>query len=418
MPARLLSEDEPFFREWKRHHGPMVRSRQRAALLAETVGIDRDPAVPVIGVVGSKGKGTTVAAATQQLRRLGLNVGTVSSPPFITNLERIRFNGEPISLEDYAELGRTLSSAIEQLPPVEETDGYLAPTGCFTLMGAHYLLGRGADVLVIEEGLGGATDEISQFRLDTLVVTPVFLEHEGVIGDTIEEIAWNLVGAGDRRTERVVTLEAQDPVAIRAIEVLLPQAHVLRVPSPEDLGFGPLTSANIAAGYTAALAAHHRADTLEDLPALDLSGARHLQLPGRSSFLLHKGAPWFLDAAISREGFQAALAAVSAHSDFRGARYLVCLPDIKDITRIIDVVDEDRTTLVRTHEDHLTFENYPEDWAQASFEDAVRDAETSGDPVVCLGTMSFAAEMAERMGLDVDRWWVEDPSAAETGVER
>ena len=405
MPAHLLAEDEAFFAEWKQFNGPMTRSRRRAAMLADAVGIDREPPIPVIGVVGSKGKGTTVAAATHRLRTLGCRVGTISSPPFLTNLERIRLNGEPISLADYAALADQLAAALATLPPPEETSGYMAPTGAFTLMGAHHLLQQNIDVLVIEEGLGGVTDEISQFRLDTLVVTPVFMEHEGVIGNTIEEIAANLVGAGDHRTQRIITPPEQNPAALAAMEQLLPQAPVITAAATEDLGFGPLTSANIATGYTAALAAQVQAASAEDIPPLELERAAALQLPGRSSILEHKGAPWFLDAAISREGFEAALEAVAGRPEFAGARYLVCLPDIKDIRRTIAVLDRDRTTLVRTHEDHLTFANYPSDWRQAGLQEALINAEVSGEPVVALGTMSFAAEMADHLKLDVAHWW-------------
>lgn len=69
------------------------------------------------------------------------------------------------------------------------------------------------------------------------------------------------------------------------------------------------------------------------------------------------------------------------------------------------MLDRDRTTLVRTHEDHLTFANYPSDWRQAGLQEALINAEVSGEPVVALGTMSFAAEMTDHLKLDVAHWW-------------
>lgn len=408
MPAYRLAEDEPFFREWNIHHGPMVRSRSRARLLTQIAGIATDPAIPVIGVVGSKGKGSCVAAMTQQLVELGHTVGTVSSPPFLTNRERIRLNGVPVTYDEYAKISATLASVLPQLPPVEHTDGYLAPTGAFTLMGAGHLISQGATILVIEEGLGGATDEISQFRLDTLVVTPVFLEHEGVIGNTTEEIADNLVGAGDSRTSNVVIPASQGPEARNAIARLLPQARVHEVPSPGDFGFGPLTSTNIAVGYAAARLTHAKAVGAPPTSALtnnadDADRAQHLRLPGRSSTVSHKGTTWFLDAAISREGVESALKSAFNDPAFHSAPILVCMPDIKDVKRILTALPKERTILVRTHEDHLGFD-YPSNWRDLPLADALAIV-TGSTHAIALGTMSFAAEMAAHLDLDTETWF-------------
>lgn len=403
MPAHRLEADEPFFREWNLFHGPLTRSRKRARLLTASVGIDTSPPIPVIGVVGSKGKGSCVAALTQQLMALGHTVGTISSPPFLTNRERIRLNSIPVSDTHYAAISARLAKALETLPPVTDTDGYLAPTGAFTLMGAWHLMREGASVLVIEEGLGGATDEISQFRLDTLVLTPVFLEHEGVIGNTTEEIAHNLVGAGDERTARVVIPCTQGPEARAAIAHLLPQARVFEVSAPPDLGFGPLTSMNVATGYSAALLTHVAAAGTEPdtLPSPDLSMASRLRLPGRSSTVEHAGRTWFVDAAISRDGVESALRSAYRDPSFASAPILVCMPDIKDVRSILKILPRERTTLVRTHEDHLAF-NYPGDWRIRPLTQALEEVE--GTHAIALGTMSFAAEMAAYLGLDTETW--------------
>lgn len=409
MPALHVPADEPFFREWTLHHGPLTRSRTRARLLTATVGIDTNPPIPVIGVVGSKGKGSTVAALTQRLVALGHTVGTICSPPFITNHERIRLNGVPVSTSDYEAIAARLDHALASLPPVAQTDGYLAPTGAFTLMGADHLLRSGATILVIEEGLGGISDEISQFRLDTLVVTPVFLEHEGVIGTSVEEIAHNLVGAADHRTARVIIPATQGPEARHAIDTLLGQANLIEVPAPDDFGFGPLTSMNVATGYAAALASaphsgptgHQDAGTAA---TSDAAFAARLRLPGRSSLVNARGRTWFLDAAISADGVRSALTSAHAVEGMTEAPILVCMPDIKDVPRILAELDPRRTVLVRTHEDHLSFSTYPASWPSWTLAEALERIE--GAPsVIALGTMSFMADMAHYLDLDTATWF-------------
>ena len=407
MPARHLPGDEPFFREWKTYHGPYARSRSRAKLFARELALDTSPTIPVIGVVGSKGKGSAVAATTQYLMSLGYRVGTISSPPFLTNRERIRLNASPLSPRDYDSLADRVAAALTAMPPVADTGGYLAPTGLFTPAGAAHLLDCGVEILVIEEGLGGASDEISQFRLDTLVVTPIFLEHEGIIGDTIDAIACNLVGAGDDRTRNVIFPITQCPEARAAIRALLPNAAPHEVPEPRDLGFGALTSMNVATGYTAAAITHESAVGLPHSP-VPHSRAAHLaqslRLPGRSSHVYAHGTRWLLDAAISREGVESALENARHTGRFDDAHTLVCMPDIKDIHSILTLLDRDRTILATTHEDHLFFDNYPDDWEVMPLTEALPAIQRRSREVIALGTMSFAAEMAAYLGLDTETW--------------
>lgn len=407
MPARHLPGDEPFFREWNEHHGPYTRSRTRAAIFARAIGLNTSPGIPVVGVVGSKGKGSAVAAATQYLMMLGYRVGTISSPPFLTNRERIRINSRPLSESAYNALAARVASALDHMPPVGNTGGYLAPTGLFTLAGATYLLDGGVDILVIEEGLGGASDEISQFRLDTLVVTPVFLEHEGIIGDTIDDIARNLVGAGDERTRHVVFPETQCSEARAAITTLLPNAACHEIALSRDLGYGALTSTNVATGYAAAAITHEAAVGLHHPPVPHETAARlahSLRLPGRSSHVYAHETHWLLDAAISREGVASALDNARRTGRFDDAYTLVCMPDIKNLASILDLLNRDRTILATTHEDHLFFENYPNDWEIMPLPQALTTIQSRSRNIIALGTMSFAAEMADYLGLDTETW--------------
>lgn len=102
-------------------------ARARAPNFARELALDTSPTVPVIGVVGSKGKGSAVAATTQYLMSLGYRVGTISSPPFLTNRERIRLNARPLSPRDYDSLADRVAAALTAMPPVADTGGYLAP---------------------------------------------------------------------------------------------------------------------------------------------------------------------------------------------------------------------------------------------------------------------------------------------------
>ena len=80
------------------------------------------------------------------------------------------------------------------------------------------------------------------------------------------------------------------------------------------------------------------------------------------------------------------------------------MPDIKDIRSILTLLDRDRTILATTHEDHLFFDNYPDDWEVMPLTEALPAIQHRSREVIALGTMSFAAEMAAYLGLDTETW--------------
>ncbi|MEU6754079.1 hypothetical protein ABZ914_48305 [Spirillospora sp. NPDC046719] len=181
-----MRADEVFFREWERRRPGETRSLARARELAEALDV-LSPGLPVLTVVGSKGKGTAATYASAFLAASGLRVCTVTSPGLRTNRDRIRIDGRAIPEAELARLGGLLGAAMAELGPPQ--DGYLSPSGLFTLAGVLHARRAGADALVLEAGMGGRSDEVSLFPPDVVAITPVFLEHAGVLGDTPAEIA-------------------------------------------------------------------------------------------------------------------------------------------------------------------------------------------------------------------------------------
>jgi dihydrofolate synthase/folylpolyglutamate synthase len=165
----------------------------------------------VLTVVGSKGKGTAATYAAATLSASGLRTGLVTSPPFRTNRERIRIDGRAIDADVYDRLAGELAVVLDVLGPGDDS-GYLSPTGSFTLSGVRHFTTAGVDVIVLEEGLGGSSDEVSLFTPLVVAVTPIFEEHVGIIGDTAAEIAADLIGVVRTGTRRVLSLHQETPV--------------------------------------------------------------------------------------------------------------------------------------------------------------------------------------------------------------
>lgn len=64
-----------------------------------------------------------------------------------------------------------------------------------TVLSLHVFLTEGVDVAVVEVGIGGQYDSTNFFRKpDVCGVTSLGLDHTALLGNTIEEIAWNKAG--------------------------------------------------------------------------------------------------------------------------------------------------------------------------------------------------------------------------------
>ncbi len=141
--------------------------------------------LPVLQVVGSKGKGTTTAAAAAILQAAGLRVGSYFSPHLAHPSERILLAGRPLR-------GRVFARAVDRVLPraLRRSEGE-RPT-FFELMTAVALLlfeEEGADAVVLEAGMGGRLDATTAARRSGVLLTSVSLDHTAQLGRTTALIA-------------------------------------------------------------------------------------------------------------------------------------------------------------------------------------------------------------------------------------
>jgi dihydropteroate synthase len=172
-----------------------------------------------VQVAGSNGKGSTARMAERALREAGLDVGLYTSPHFDDVRERVRVNGRKIpeaAVADYVE-------SVQEYVTDRATDGE-APTFFEVMTGlALWHFGReDVDVAVLEVGIGGKYDATSVVSPVASAVTSVTLEHTGIIGETIEEIARDKahVAPVDAPLVTAATGEALDAVCEQAGDVV------------------------------------------------------------------------------------------------------------------------------------------------------------------------------------------------------
>ncbi|MWA06209.1 hypothetical protein F8568_038850 [Actinomadura sp. LD22] len=397
-----MRADEVFFREWERRRPGETRSPSRARELAEVLGV-LSPGLPVLTVVGSKGKGTAATYASAFLAASGLRVCTVTSPGLRSNRDRIRIDGRAVAAADLARLGALLDAAMAGLgPPV---DGYLSPSGLFTLAGVLHARRAGADALVLEAGMGGRSDEVALFPPDVVAITPVFLEHAGVLGDTPAEIAAEKRGVAKPGTRIVSAPQTPD-----VTEALGPVEHAGDGGVPADLLPAGLGRAAAATGIAAA-----RVLTGGDPPAETLRQVlATVVLPGRMSWHTVPGTATTLliDAAIDGTGVAAALAAAR---DRWGEvdHAVVCLPDHKDLDGAVRALGDLPVTYVRLPQPHLRFTRpLPPSWDVVGAEAVTPEAlATLGHRVAVLGTGYFTGLVLGRIGAGTERLFVPPATA-------
>ncbi|KAA8910082.1 putative tetrahydrofolylpolyglutamate synthase [Sphaerosporella brunnea] len=156
----------------------------------------------IIHVAGTKGKGSTCAFASSILseyRRAGVlqKTGLYTSPHLRAVRERIQINGEPISEETFAKYFFEVWDRIEESAKTEGLDRADKPAyfRFLTLMAFHTYMREGVDTAIFEVGVGGEYDSTNIIQNPTATgITSLGIDHVGVLGNTIESIAWNKAG--------------------------------------------------------------------------------------------------------------------------------------------------------------------------------------------------------------------------------
>ncbi|MDD3765937.1 MAG: bifunctional folylpolyglutamate synthase/dihydrofolate synthase [Eubacteriales bacterium] len=141
-----------------------------------------------IHVAGTNGKGSTSAFIANVLMANGFKTGMYISPFVRCFTERIQVNNVHISKEELAMYAKRVKSVIDDTfpPTVFEV---------ITAIGMLHFLHSDCDFVVLEVGLGGRLDATNVIPAPKVsVITSISIDHTDLLGDTIEEIAFEKCG--------------------------------------------------------------------------------------------------------------------------------------------------------------------------------------------------------------------------------
>lgn len=139
-----------------------------------------------IHVAGTNGKGSTSHMMASVLQEAGYKVGLYTSPHLKDFRERIRIDGKEIQEDSVVNFIDENRSFLEdyKLSFFEMTVG----------MAFDYFSREKVDIAVIEVGLGGRLDSTNIITPILSVITNIGKDHVQMLGDTLEEIAFEKAG--------------------------------------------------------------------------------------------------------------------------------------------------------------------------------------------------------------------------------
>lgn len=145
------------------------------------------PVFPIVHVVGTNGKGSTSTFFESIARKHGLRTGLFTSPHLVTPRERITVNGHMLSHDDWLRLANRVLET-----PGGNSLTYFEFQTCLAMCA---FMDKQVDVAVMEAGLGGRYDATTVLTPHLTLFTPIGMDHESVLGSTIEAIATDKAGA-------------------------------------------------------------------------------------------------------------------------------------------------------------------------------------------------------------------------------
>jgi dihydrofolate synthase/folylpolyglutamate synthase len=134
----------------------------------------------IIHIAGTNGKGSTINYLTSILVDAGFKVGTFTSPHIISEEERIRINFDFIPTNELTSILETIQGELT----------YFEKMFIASLM---YFKNK-TDYVIVEAGIGGTHDCTNIVNPIISAVTNVGLDHQDILGDTLEEIAKDKMG--------------------------------------------------------------------------------------------------------------------------------------------------------------------------------------------------------------------------------
>ncbi|HZH34881.1 MAG TPA: Mur ligase family protein, partial [Pyrinomonadaceae bacterium] len=191
---------------------------------------------PKVQIAGTNGKGSVAAFLDSICRRANIRAGLFTSPHLVSITERIRIEGVPVSEEKFAKLTTEVREAAEKLVVEKQLEALPTFFEHLTAIGLLAFARERVGLAILETGLGGRLDSVTAAKAEIVCLTPIDLDHQEFLGNTLSEIAAEKA-AIIRPDVRAVVCAPQKPEAARVIRGYCRKNGVELIGSAEIIKF-------------------------------------------------------------------------------------------------------------------------------------------------------------------------------------
>lgn len=291
----------------------------------------------IIHVTGTKGKGSTCAFVQSMLAQLRgpasgncvSKVGLYTSPHLKSVRERICIDGAPISEDKFAtyffQLWDRLAASRSDTDQFPAFGDDMKPVyfRYLTLLSFHIFLQEGVDTAIYEVGVGGEYDSTNVIQKPTVTgVAPLGIDHTFMLGNTLEEIAWNKGGIFKAGAAAYSVAQPESALGVLRERAAERGAPFEEISVREDIASGevklglPAEFQKVNASLAVALVSEHvrvltngagvLAEPSKPLPKEYLDGLAGAKWAGRCQTIQLDNVRWLLDGAHTKESVKVA----------------------------------------------------------------------------------------------------------------
>ncbi|MDH5600929.1 MAG: Mur ligase family protein, partial [Gammaproteobacteria bacterium] len=147
------------------------------------------PAIPVISVAGTNGKGSSVALLETIYQNAGYRTAAYTSPHILHYNERLHLDAEEVSDQQICEAFERIDQARCQGDEISLTYFEFG-----TLAALDIFYRAKPEVIILEVGLGGRLDAVNIIDADIALITSIGIDHTAWLGHDRETIAREKAG--------------------------------------------------------------------------------------------------------------------------------------------------------------------------------------------------------------------------------
>ena len=184
-------------------------------------------AFPAVQIAGTNGKGSTATMLDSICRAAGIKCGLYTSPHLVSITERIKISGVEITREDFAACATMVRDVSEQLLRDKQIEALPTFFEQLTAIALLAFRNAGIELAILETGLGGRLDSTTAANAGIVAITPIAMDHEEYLGQTLESIA----------AEKAAIIR---PGVTAVIAGQLPEAFEVLILRCEDTGVVPI----------------------------------------------------------------------------------------------------------------------------------------------------------------------------------